>query len=126
MSLAFSLLSLCMQDAFSSITSLSWQNHNNLYDTDLFGGSFALPLTGLSRLAQLYSKSIAHREGLARYLLSSLVDSEHKSLTRLGPLHRRTPMLAAYLTTDEVNLHLAEEMAAVCGITLCPLLPRHG
>jgi hypothetical protein len=34
------------------------------------------------------------------------------------------PMWIAYLTTDEVNLHLAEEMAAACGLTLCPLDPR--
>jgi hypothetical protein len=34
------------------------------------------------------------------------------------------PMRIAYLTTDEVNLHLAEEMAAACGLTLCTLDPR--
>ena len=33
-------------------------------------------------------------------------------------------MRIAYLTTDEVNLHLAEEMAAACGLTLCPLAPK--
>ena len=33
-------------------------------------------------------------------------------------------MRIAYLTTDEVNRHLAEEMAAACGVTLCPLEPR--
>jgi hypothetical protein len=33
-------------------------------------------------------------------------------------------MRIAYLTTDEVNLHLAEEMAASCGLTLCPLAPK--
>src|SRR5262249_48680352 len=33
-------------------------------------------------------------------------------------------MRIAYLSTDEVNLHLAEEMAAACGLTLCPLDPK--
>jgi hypothetical protein len=33
-------------------------------------------------------------------------------------------MRIAYLTTDEVNLHLAEEMAVACGLTLCPLAPK--
>jgi hypothetical protein len=33
-------------------------------------------------------------------------------------------MRIAYLTTDEVNRHLVEEMAAACGLTLCPLAPR--
>src|SRR6516164_5004088 len=33
-------------------------------------------------------------------------------------------MRVAYLTTDEVNRHLAEGMAAACGVTLCPLEPR--
>jgi hypothetical protein len=33
-------------------------------------------------------------------------------------------MRIAYLTTDEVNLHQAEGMAAACGLTLCPLAPR--
>jgi hypothetical protein len=33
-------------------------------------------------------------------------------------------MRIAYLTTDEVNLHLAEGMAAACGLTLYPLWPR--
>jgi hypothetical protein len=34
-------------------------------------------------------------------------------------------MRIAYLTTDEVNLHLAEGMAAACGLTLCPLAPKN-
>ena len=33
-------------------------------------------------------------------------------------------MRVAYLTTDEVNLTLAEQMAAACGVTLCPLAPK--
>jgi hypothetical protein len=33
-------------------------------------------------------------------------------------------MRIAYLTTDEVNRHLAEEMAAACGLMLCPLAPK--
>jgi hypothetical protein len=33
-------------------------------------------------------------------------------------------MRIAYLSTDEVNLHLAEEMAAACGLTLYPLAPK--
>jgi hypothetical protein len=33
-------------------------------------------------------------------------------------------MRIAYLTTDEVNRHLAEGMAAACGLTLCPLAPK--
>jgi hypothetical protein len=33
-------------------------------------------------------------------------------------------MRIAYLTMDEVNLNLAEEMAAACGLTLCPLSPK--
>jgi hypothetical protein len=33
-------------------------------------------------------------------------------------------MRIAYLSTDEVNVHLAEVMAAACGLTLCPLAPK--
>jgi hypothetical protein len=33
------------------------------------------------------------------------------------------PMRIAYLTTDEVNEQLAQQMAAACGVTLCPLGP---
>jgi hypothetical protein len=33
-------------------------------------------------------------------------------------------MRIAYLSTDEVNVHLAEAMAAGCGLTLCPLAPK--
>jgi hypothetical protein len=33
-------------------------------------------------------------------------------------------MRIAYLCTDEVNLNLAEAMAAACGLTLCPLFPK--
>jgi hypothetical protein len=33
-------------------------------------------------------------------------------------------MRIAYLSTDEVNVHLAEAMASVCGLTLCPLAPK--
>jgi hypothetical protein len=33
-------------------------------------------------------------------------------------------MRIAYCTTDEVNRHLAVEMAAACGLTLCPLDPK--
>jgi hypothetical protein len=33
-------------------------------------------------------------------------------------------MRIAYLSTDEVNVHLAGAMAAACGLTLCPLAPK--
>jgi hypothetical protein len=33
-------------------------------------------------------------------------------------------MRIAYLSTDEVNVHLAEAMASACGLTLCPLAPK--
>jgi hypothetical protein len=35
-------------------------------------------------------------------------------------------MRIAYLTTDEVNESLAQEMALECGVTLCPLAPKDG
>ena len=34
-------------------------------------------------------------------------------------LNRRTNVLVAYFTTDEVNEWMAERMAAECGLTLC-------
>ena len=33
-------------------------------------------------------------------------------------------MRVAYLTTDEVNEQLAQQMAVACGVTLCPLAPK--
>jgi hypothetical protein len=33
-------------------------------------------------------------------------------------------MRIAYLSTDEVNVHLAEAMAAASGLTLYPLAPK--
>ena len=33
-------------------------------------------------------------------------------------------MRIAYLSTDEVNVHQAEAMAAASGLTLCPLAPK--
>ena len=33
-------------------------------------------------------------------------------------------MRIAYLTTDEVNEQLAQQMAVACGVTLCPLAPK--
>jgi hypothetical protein len=35
-------------------------------------------------------------------------------------------MRLAYLTTDEVNQALAQEMAPRCGVSLCPLAPKDG
>src|SRR5262249_60041731 len=35
--------------------------------------------------------------------------------------NRRSAMLIAYFTTDEVNEWAAERLAAECGLTLCPM-----
>jgi hypothetical protein len=40
------------------------------------------------------------------------------------PVEENRAMRIAYLTTDEVNQHLAKEMAAACRVTLCPLAPK--
>src|SRR5262249_22232563 len=52
------------------------------------------------------------------------------ALGRLGAIAhytdcgRRNFMRVAYLTTDEVNEQLAQEMAIRCGITLCSVAPK--